>query len=72
MQSPVPGGPRVAYSLDILPRLKHLIQSGGHGGNAYDKNLANYKLVGSYLGQTVFGAGVSTTSYDNFNIISTP
>lgn len=69
---PVPGGPRVAYSADILPRLKTLIQTGGPNGNTFDSNVANYTVISAYLGSHVWGATQVTTSFDNFNLISTP
>ena len=72
LQAPVPGGPRLGYSVNILPRLAAIIQSGGSGGKAYDTNLSHYKLAKTYFGQNIWGNSLTTATWDNFNIITSP
>lgn len=72
IEAPVLRGPRLGYSVNILPRLTAIIQSGGPGGRSYDTNLSRYNLTKTYFGQNIWGNSLTTATWDNFNIITSP
>ncbi len=63
---PKTGGARQAYNLDLMPRLKTLIQNSPTG---MDKDLSHWKVGGFYMGSLIYGSGNMTTLWDNISLV---
>ncbi len=58
-------GTRVFYSLDLLPRLKEVLQNASNG---IDTDLSHWVSIGSYHGSHVWGNVRLTSVWDSFSL----
>lgn len=57
------GGSRKVYLINILTRVKTILQSGDYG---IDTNLAHWRLTGSYIGHLLQGKVIPTSQWDSY------
>lgn len=65
-----PFGPRVFYSLDVLPRVQFLISTNHNlppERNPLDTDLSHWRPTGFYFGQGLQGGAIPTSQWDSFN-----